>query len=186
MIRWRCHDRFGLMPPGAPAGGISVVIDVLRASTTMVTALAQGASRIVPVADADAVRRLAVTSGWVHLVCAGTDGAVSAEDELAAGAILDAASADSHGDELDETAREALAFFRRVAAHDDVPARAASREGDEGTHVTQILGDRPRVANTRCLKRVQYKPNAVRRGATRHQARRSARGECPRPYGRSA
>ena len=64
MIRWRCHERFGLMPPGAPARGISVVIDVLRASTTMVTALAQGASRIVPVADADAVRRLAVTSGW--------------------------------------------------------------------------------------------------------------------------
>ena len=202
MIRWRCHDRFGLMPPGASAGGIAVVIDVLRASTTMITALAQGASRIVPVADVDearrlavtiapppllggerggvripgfdlgnspleytpdrvagrtvvitttngtaalhasrdateivvgaivnraavaeTVRRLAVTSGRVHLVCAGTDGAVSAEDVLAAGAILDAASADARGDELDEAAREALAFFRRVAAHDDVPAR---------------------------------------------------------------
>ena len=57
------------------------------------------------------------------------------------------------------------------------PGRAASREGDEGTHVTQILGDRPRVANTPCLKRVQYKPNAVRRGATRHQTRRSAWGD---------
>ena len=57
------------------------------------------------------------------------------------------------------------------------PGRAASREGDEGTHVTQILGDRPRVANTPCLKRVQYKPTAVRRGATRHQTRRSAWGD---------
>jgi hypothetical protein len=91
-----------------------------------------------------------------------------------------------------------------VAAHHDVPGRAASREGDEGMHVTQILGDRPRVANTPCLKRVQYKPNAVRRGANRHQTRRSARGGVPaalrpvglntnssvggrpRPYGRSA
>ena len=66
------------------------------------------------------------------------------------------------------------------------PGRAASREGDEGTHVTQILGDRPRLANTPCLKRVQYKPNAVRRGANRHQTRRSARGGVPaalRPVG---
>jgi hypothetical protein len=84
------------------------------------------------------------------------------------------------------------------------PGQAASREGDEGTPVTQILGDRPRLANTPCLKRVRYKRNAVRRGANHHQTRpfawggvpaalrpvglntSSSVGGRPRPYGRSA
>jgi len=39
------------MPPGSVAGGIAVVIDVLRASTTMATALAHGASGVLPVRD---------------------------------------------------------------------------------------------------------------------------------------
>ena len=199
MIHWHCHDVFHRMPAGATAGGVVVVIDVLRASTTMITALAHGAAGIVPVADVDearrlagelgprmvlggergglripgfdlgnspreytaervagqtvvitttngtaalyacsdareivvgaivnrlavaeTVRRLAGGQGVVHLVCAGTDGVVSAEDVLAAGAILDAASADGRNDVLDEAAREALAFFRRVAASGDV------------------------------------------------------------------
>jgi len=175
-----------------------VVIDVLRASTTIATALAHGAAGVLPVADlaearalaaglgrggllggergglriegfdlgnspreyipqrvagktivitttngtaalhacrdareilvgaivnrtavADAVRRLATDVGRndVHLVCAGTDGVVSGEDVLAAGAILDAATctrADGHV--LDDAALAALACFRRVAA----------------------------------------------------------------------
>jgi 2-phosphosulfolactate phosphatase len=201
MIHWHCHDVFHRMPAGATAGGVAVVIDVLRASTTMITALAHGAAGIVPVADVDearrlagelgprvvlggergglrisgfdlgnspreytaervagqtvvitttngtaalhasrdaaeivvgaivnrravaeAVRRLAGDQGVVHLVCAGTDGVVSAEDVLAAGAILDAAAADGRDDVLDDAAREALAFFQRVAARGDVPA----------------------------------------------------------------
>ena len=201
MIHWHCHDVFHRMPAGATAGGVAVVIDVLRASTTIITALAHGAAGIVPVADVDearrlagelgprvvlggergglcipgfdlgnspreysaervagrtvvitttngtaalhasrdaaeivvgaivnrlavaeAVRRLAGDQGVVHLVCAGTDGVVSAEDVLAAGAILDAATADGCDDALDDAAREAMAFFRRVAARGDVSA----------------------------------------------------------------
>lgn len=200
-MRWRCHDTFHGMPQGACAGGIAVVIDVLRASTTMITALAHGAKSVVPVADVEEARRLATEGGptillggerggvriagfdlgnspleysaarvagrtivitttngtaalvaargareiliaaivnraaaaaairrlasegdAVHLVCAGTEGAVSAEDVLAAGAILDAARADRAGDDLDPAARAALASFRRVAAGGDVPA----------------------------------------------------------------
>jgi len=165
------------MPEGAVAGGIAVVIDVLRASTTIITALANGAARVRPMADVAAarasaaalgpgtvlggerggvridgfdlgnspaeyardrvagrslvitttngtaalaacraareivvgaivnrsavvaaVRRLAAAAAdcdAVHLVCAGTDGAVTAEDVLAAGAILDAALRDA-------------------------------------------------------------------------------------------
>ena len=44
------------MPPGAVAGGIAVVIDVLRASTTMATALAHGAAGVLPVRDLEAAR----------------------------------------------------------------------------------------------------------------------------------
>ena len=69
-------------------------------------------------AVADEVRRLAGDSVPVHLVCAGTDGEITAEDVLAAGAILDAAAGSVEA--LDESAREAVAFFRRVAAAVDV------------------------------------------------------------------
>jgi len=69
-------------------------------------------------AVADEVRRLAGDSVTVHLVCAGTDGEITAEDVLAAGAILDAAAGSVEA--LDESAREAVAFFRRVAAAVDV------------------------------------------------------------------
>jgi len=199
-VHWRCYDTFHGMPQGACAGGIAVVIDVLRASTTIVTALANGAERVVPVADVEAARRLASAAGptallggerggvriegfdlgnspleysadrvagrtivitttngtaalaasrgareiligaivnriataemirrlagdgeHVCLVCAGTDGRVSAEDVLAAGAILDAAEVEGAENDLDPTAREALASFRRVAASGDVP-----------------------------------------------------------------
>lgn len=176
-----------------------MVIDVLRASTTMITALASGAVRVIPVADvaearrlaadagpaallggerggvriagfalgnspleyrparvagrtlvitttngtaaleasrgareilvgaivnrsavAAAIRRLAVPGDAVHLVCAGTDGRVSAEDVLAAGAIIDAAAPDGSRDVLDEAAREAVASFRKISAAADV------------------------------------------------------------------
>ena len=184
-----------------------MVIDVLRASTTMITALAHGAERVVPMADvaearrraagigaqallggerggvriagfdlgnspaeyaaervagrtivitstngtaalaacaaarevlvgaivnrtavAAMARRRAVPDGGdtVHLVCAGTDGAVTAEDVLAAGAILDAAALhpEAAGDELDPPALAARAAFRDLAAGhpDDLPA----------------------------------------------------------------
>lgn len=201
MIHWHCHDLYQRLSAGGCAGGIAVVIDVLRASTTMITALAHGAARVVPIADVDEARRLASEAGpaallggerggvriagfdlgnspleyvasrvagrtivitttngtaalaaargareiligaivnraavaaavrrlagdgegeQVHLVCAGTDGCVSAEDVLAAGAILDAADADRAGDVLDAAARDALAAFRRAAAGGDV------------------------------------------------------------------
>ena len=71
-------------------------------------------------AVAAAVRRLAAADGAdVHLVCAGTDGALTAEDLLAAGAILDAAAAAGPEDELDAAARAARDRFRRVAGGPD-------------------------------------------------------------------
>jgi 2-phosphosulfolactate phosphatase len=200
-MHWHCHDLFNRMPQGAVAGGIAIVIDVLRASTTIVTALAHGAVGIRPVLTVDGARALASGGGHgsgvllggerggrridgfdlgnspleysadrvtgrrivitttngtaaldaskaaaevligaivnrsavasrargraeahgtsdIHLVCAGTDGQVTEEDLLAAGAIVDAAvrlpGADH--DTLDDAATAALKLFRDVLA----------------------------------------------------------------------
>jgi 2-phosphosulfolactate phosphatase len=187
------------MPQGAVAGGIAIVIDVLRASTTIATALANGAARIQPVPAVDAARALAAALGPgtllggergglridgfdignspleysrarvagrrivitttngtaaldacraasevligaivnrtavaacarslaeqragcdVHLVCAGTEGAVTEEDLLAAGAILDAASRlpGAEADALDGPAAVAISLYRSTVA----------------------------------------------------------------------
>ena len=200
-MHWHCHDLFHRMPQGAVAGGIAIVIDVLRASTTIVTALAHGAAGVRPVLTVEAARALAAgfaslsgssvllggergglridgfdlgnspleysrarvagrrivittTNGTaavdactdasevligaivnraaaaararelavahgtstIHLVCAGTDGEVTEEDRLAAGAILDAAGRLPGGsdDTLDASATAALETFRGV------------------------------------------------------------------------
>jgi 2-phosphosulfolactate phosphatase len=204
---WHCHELFNRMPEGAVAGGIAVVIDVLRASTTIITALANGTVCIRPVLTIDQARALATGGGPgggsvsgsrvllggergglridgfdlgnspleyspqrvrgrrivmtttngtaaleacagaaevligaivnraavasrareragalgvsdVHLVCAGTDGQVTEEDLLAAGAILDAAGSlpDAADDTLDASAAAALRRFRGVVS----------------------------------------------------------------------
>lgn len=69
-------------------------------------------------AAAARARELAVAHGTsnIHLVCAGTDGEVTEEDRLAAGAILDAAGRLPGGsdDTLDASATAALETFRGV------------------------------------------------------------------------
>jgi 2-phosphosulfolactate phosphatase len=207
-VLWHCYNCFHGMPEAACAGGIAVVIDVLRASTTIITALAHGATRVRPVltieeARAEAAARDALLGGErggrridgfdlgnspleysrdrvggrsivitttngtaalhackeatevligaivnrtavaacarslaeqragcdAHLVCAGTEGAVTEEDLLAAGAILDAV-VQHHGcseDALDATGREALAFFRSTVAAGPTAADAINR-----------------------------------------------------------
>jgi 2-phosphosulfolactate phosphatase len=154
-----------LIPIGAVAGKTAVIIDVLRASSTIVTALESGATAVIPCGDPAEARRfrgtapssnvllggerhgvriegfdlgnspaeytpavvagrrivftttngtrallkchdadqivigcwlnlaslaewLSVRTGEIHLVCAGTDGIISGEDVLAAGAIV--------------------------------------------------------------------------------------------------
>jgi 2-phosphosulfolactate phosphatase len=203
-LRWHCHDLSAHVPPDAVAGHVAVIIDVLRASTTMTTALAHGAVGVRPMltveqaraaagpgvllggergcvripgfdlgnspleylpdrvagrrvvitttngtaaldrcraarvvlvgamvnrsAVARAVRVLAVGCGSrdVHLVCAGTDGAVSGDDVLTAGAVLDAAAADpaAVGDEFDAPSRAALQSFAAIRAHGEPAERA--------------------------------------------------------------
>lgn len=66
-LRWHCHRLFNRMPQAAVAGGIAVVIDVLRASTTMATALAHGAFAILPVRDLTEARSRAAALGTAAL-----------------------------------------------------------------------------------------------------------------------
>ena len=58
-IAWHCHECFHGMQESETAGGIVVVIDVLRASTTIVTALANGAIGVRPELSPDAARKAA-------------------------------------------------------------------------------------------------------------------------------
>jgi 2-phosphosulfolactate phosphatase len=190
--RWHCHPLQDDMPPAAVAGGVAIVIDVLRASTTIITALAEGAAFVLPTAQvavarqfhldlpagtllggerggvriegfdlgnspaeygrscvaghgivltttngtaalarcaaarvafigslinrtavATAALRLAGTVSDVHLVCAGTDGQVTEEDLLGAGAILAAVRAAGPTCEvqIDRCGEAALASF---------------------------------------------------------------------------
>ncbi|HEY7650184.1 MAG TPA: 2-phosphosulfolactate phosphatase [Methylomirabilota bacterium] len=57
--------------PSALAGVVVLVVDVLRASTTMITALAHGCAGIVPVIDADEARRRAAALKAGSAVLAG-------------------------------------------------------------------------------------------------------------------
>jgi 2-phosphosulfolactate phosphatase len=58
-MHWHCHELYNRIPQGAVAGGIAVVIDVLRASTTIITALAHGAAGVRPVLTIEQARELA-------------------------------------------------------------------------------------------------------------------------------
>lgn len=48
-----------LIPPGALVGGVAVVIDILRATTTMVHALAAGCDAIIPCVEIEEARQVA-------------------------------------------------------------------------------------------------------------------------------
>jgi 2-phosphosulfolactate phosphatase len=196
------------------------VIDVLRASTTIITALAHGAAGVRPVLTIDEARTLAAAGGPgagillggergglridgfdlgnspleysrqrvagrrivitttngtaaldacsaaaeviigaivnrsavaararslarahgtadIHLVCAGTDGHVTEEDLLAAGAILEAAVRlpEASGDTLDATATVALSVFRDTSA----APQAAGTSGGEAAVAAAIV-----------------------------------------------
>src|SRR6266851_5167638 len=50
-----------LAPPGRLAGGVAVVVDVLRATTTIIHALAAGCSSVRPCAEVEEARKLAGT-----------------------------------------------------------------------------------------------------------------------------
>src|SRR5437764_12866576 len=63
-------------PPGRLAGGLAVVIDVLRASTTIVHALAAGAACVRPCAEVEEARELAGQMRVGRVVLGGERGGV--------------------------------------------------------------------------------------------------------------
>jgi len=159
-------ERGGLRVPGFDLGnspleytvekvtGRSVVITTTNGTAALAACSAAAETLVGAVVNrqavAHAIRSLGMRDGLtdVHLVCAGTDGAVSAEDVLGAGAILEAAIAassaravvveDDHA--LDHAAVAALAAFRQVAAHDDPAAAlvAAFRRSPGGLNLLAL------------------------------------------------
>src|ERR1700733_8502113 len=55
------HMLPALIPDGALRGGVAVVIDVLRATTTMIHALAAGCDAIIPCLEIEEARRIALS-----------------------------------------------------------------------------------------------------------------------------
>lgn len=74
-VSWHCHTCFHGMPVGAVAGGIAVVIDVIRASTTIITALAHDAAGVIPTDAVEKARSRAAMLGGETLL-GGERGAV--------------------------------------------------------------------------------------------------------------
>jgi 2-phosphosulfolactate phosphatase len=60
-----------LIPPGALRGGTAIVIDVLRATTVMVHALAAGCEAIVPCLEIEQAREMAASLGRDRTILAG-------------------------------------------------------------------------------------------------------------------
>ena len=69
-----------LAPAGALAGGTAVVIDVLRATTTIVHALAAGCTDVRPCADLDEARKLADSMRAGKVLLGGERGGVPLPD----------------------------------------------------------------------------------------------------------
>jgi len=128
-------ERGGLRIPGfdlgnspsdytrAVVGGRPVVLTTTNGTAALAACGAAAevvaAAIVNRAAVATVVRRLAAARGCgaVHLVCAGTDGEVTEEDLLGAGAILAAAAGDpaASDDRLDEAAGAARDRFQALA-----------------------------------------------------------------------
>jgi 2-phosphosulfolactate phosphatase len=65
--------------PGDLAGGVAVVIDVLRASTTIIVALANGVARVIPCGLVDTARSLAAEDETGNTLTGGERGGVKIE-----------------------------------------------------------------------------------------------------------
>jgi 2-phosphosulfolactate phosphatase len=210
----RVHLLPALFAPEELAGGIAVVIDVLRATTTIIHALAAGAGRVIPCGEIDEARQVAASLpdgtvllggergglripgfdlgnspteyesaivagktivmtttngtrallrartarrvvvaafanlnavvGWlaaetgpIHIVCAGTDGAVTLEDVLCAGSIIEGLRQAVSGlDFSDDSAALALNLSETRASHYD-PLLAVLRGGRGGRNLIE-------------------------------------------------
>lgn len=75
----KIHPLPAQIEPGELAGGVAVVIDVLRASTTIVVALANGAARVAPCGDTETARRLAAEDTTGNTLLGGERGGVKIE-----------------------------------------------------------------------------------------------------------
>jgi 2-phosphosulfolactate phosphatase len=119
-MRWICHELFNRMPPGAVAGGIAVVIDVLRASTTLVTALANTASRIRPVPAVAEALALAEATGAGRPLLGGERGGLRIAGFDLGNSPLEYSPATVAGREIIVTTTNGTAALEACLAADEV------------------------------------------------------------------
>src|SRR4051794_4907897 len=67
----RVHLTPNYLPDGGLAGSTAIAVDVLRATTTMLTALAAGAKCIIPCATIDEAKAAAAEGRWSPALLAG-------------------------------------------------------------------------------------------------------------------
>ena len=82
-LHWYTHCLPDDMPRESVAGGIAIIVDVLRASTTIVTALEAGAAFVKPVVEVEEAHRLRSSSNGAWLLAPGESSPKDVDDSSA-------------------------------------------------------------------------------------------------------
>lgn len=123
--RLLCGEVHALPPPGFDLGNSPGAFNTAEhRGRTMFLSTTNGTKALIAAQGADAVLAGALVNATavaeqlsklekdVILLCSGTDGAISMEDTLGAGAVLDALCAQNAGQPASDAARVALRLFR--------------------------------------------------------------------------
>ena len=141
------HFLPALVMPDELAAGDVVMIDVLRASTTITHALSAGAAAVIPCREVDEARQLAANLPAGEVVLGGERGGLpiegfhlgnSREDVLCAGAISELLL-DTVADEslINDQTRIAVDCWRAGVPHGARPPKALAGELSLALHDTQ-------------------------------------------------
>ncbi len=119
---------------GPPRGRATIVVDVIRATTSIATAFAAGAERVIPVRTVEEARAEAVRDGGA-IVCAGRRGRVSMDDAWCAGHLVERLVQTVAEAELTDGARAAQALSARLG-----PPTATGLAGTAAGRALQAIG----------------------------------------------
>src|SRR5207302_355474 len=131
-------------PLGLGAGDLGgraiIVVDVLRATTTIVTAVANGANAVIPAATSEQARQLPAARGDLVVICAGREKQFAIEAAYTAGRLVKAAKKGIRQVALNDAARAALVLTEQFAswkeAREDSEAALQLAEADLVEDVT--------------------------------------------------
>ena len=117
-----------------PRGRATIVIDVIRATTSIATALAAGADRVIPVPTVEKARKEAARDGEA-LLCGERRGRVSMDDAWCAGHLVGRLVQTVAEAELTDGARAAQALSARLG-----PPTATGLAGTAAGRALRAIG----------------------------------------------